>query len=67
MTPDFFQVGRNLQDHTTTDGVVIAVNKTATEKSYQWKVNDAYKYKEFRDGPLSSPGPLQCGVFLQTK
>lgn len=46
---------------------MIAVNKTATDKDYHGKVNDAYKYKVHREGPLSAPGPIQCGVFLQTK
>lgn len=56
-----------MQDHTTVDGIVVALNKTVTDKNYQWKVNDAYKYKEIRDGPLAAPGAIQCGVFLQTK
>lgn len=43
------------------------MNKTVTEKSYKWKVNDAYTYQEARDGPLSAPGPIQCGAFVQTK
>ncbi|RZF42119.1 hypothetical protein LSTR_LSTR006712 [Laodelphax striatellus] len=59
-------VGRNLQDHVTTDGVVIAVNKTATAKPYKKRVQDVFLYKEKRKGPLASTGPLQCGVFAQT-
>ncbi|XP_075217855.1 glucose dehydrogenase [FAD, quinone]-like [Lycorma delicatula] len=59
-------VGHNLQDHVTTDGVVIVLNKTATDKPYKKMVADVYKYKKTRKGPLSATGPLQCGVFAQT-
>lgn len=60
-------VGRNLQDHVTSDGVVIAVKKTATDKPLYEKKEDAILYKKKRKGPLAATGPLQCGVFLQTK
>lgn len=60
-------VGRNLQDHTTSDGIVIRVKKTATDKSLKEKKHDAVLYKKTKKGPLSATGPLQCGVFLQTK
>lgn len=59
-------VGKNLQDHVTTDGVVFVFNKTSTDKPWKKKIADAYKYKEHRKGPLASTGPLQCGVFAQT-
>lgn len=60
-------VGKNLQDHVTTDGIVIRVEKTATDKSLPEKKQDALMYKKKRNGPLAATGPLQCGVFLQTK
>lgn len=60
-------VGKNLQDHVTTDGIVIRVKKTATDKPLEEKKNDAVLYKKKRVGPLAANGPLQCGVFLQTK
>lgn len=60
-------VGKNLQDHVTSDGVVIQVKKTATDKSLQEKKRDAILYKKKMKGPLAATGPLQCGVFLQTK
>ncbi|XP_060865669.1 glucose dehydrogenase [FAD, quinone]-like isoform X2 [Metopolophium dirhodum] len=60
-------VGRNLQDHVTSDGVVIRVKKTATDKPLKEKKEDAVLYKKKRKGPLAATGPLQCGVFLQTK
>jgi len=60
-------VGRNLQDHVTSDGIVIRVEKTATDKSLPEKKSDALLYKKKRKGPLAATGPLQCGVFLQTK
>lgn len=60
-------VGRNLQDHVTSDGIVIRVKKTATDKPLEEKKKDAILYKKKRTGPLAANGPLQCGVFLQTK
>ncbi|XP_050521079.1 glucose dehydrogenase [FAD, quinone]-like isoform X2 [Daktulosphaira vitifoliae] len=60
-------VGKNLQDHVTSDGVVIKVKKTATDKLLEEKKHDAILYKKKRKGPLAATGPLQCGVFLQTK
>uniref|UniRef100_A0A8D9ATL4 Glucose dehydrogenase [FAD, quinone] n=1 Tax=Cacopsylla melanoneura TaxID=428564 RepID=A0A8D9ATL4_9HEMI len=61
------KVGHNLQDHLTSDGVVIALPKSSTDKMYKKKVKDAFEYKESRCGPLASTGPLQCGVFAKTK
>lgn len=60
-------VGRNLQDHATTDGIVVRVKKTATDKSLKEKKRDAVLYEKKIKGPLAATGPLQCGVFLQTK
>jgi len=60
-------VGKNLQDHATSDGVVIRVEKTATDRPLKQKKEDAVLYKKKRKGPLAATGPLQCGVFLQTK
>lgn len=60
-------VGRNLQDHVTIDGLVIAVsNKTATSGDNAAKVKDVYYHKQTRTGPLAATGPLTCGVFAQT-
>lgn len=63
----YFQVGHNLHDHLTSDGIVIAIPKSSTDKMYKKKVQDAFEYKESRCGPLASTGPLQCGVFAKTK
>ena len=61
-------VGDNLQDHVTTDGVMIGLdNKTATTASYKEIVHDIYKYKDTKMGPLSSTGPLVSGAFVQTR
>ena len=60
-------VGRNLQDHVTMDGLVIALNFTSTAKSKNYlKVEDILRYERSKGGPLSATGPLSCGVFLQT-
>ncbi|CAK9805393.1 Glucose dehydrogenase [FAD, quinone] [Anthophora plagiata] len=59
-------VGRNLQDHVTMDGLVIALNETATNKDYNMKKNDIFYYEKTEMGPLSATGSLTCGVFLQT-
>lgn len=60
-------VGRNLQDHVTIDGLVIAVsNVTATAEDNAMKMKDVYYYKKTHKGPLAATGPLICGVFAQT-
>ncbi|RLU16177.1 hypothetical protein DMN91_011937 [Ooceraea biroi] len=60
-------VGRNLQDHVTMDGLVIAVsNKTATAKDNAMKIKDIYHYKQTHMGPLAATGPTACGAFVQT-
>ncbi|XP_025159051.1 glucose dehydrogenase [FAD, quinone]-like [Harpegnathos saltator] len=60
-------VGRNLQDHVTMDGLLIAVgNLTATTKDNAMKMKDVYHYKKTHEGPLAATGPLSCGVFVQT-
>lgn len=60
-------VGRNLQDHVTIDGLVIAVsNVTATVKDNTMKMRDVYYYKKTHMGPLAATGALTCGAFAQT-
>ncbi|XP_043512688.1 glucose dehydrogenase [FAD, quinone]-like [Frieseomelitta varia] len=60
-------VGRNLQDHVTMDGLVIALNFTSTAKDENYlKEEDIVQYERAKGGPLSATGPLSCGVFLQT-
>lgn len=59
-------VGRNLQDHVTMDGVVIALNVTSTSKDNDLKENDIFYYEKTQMGPLSAAGAITCGVFLQT-
>lgn len=61
------RVGENLQDHVTVTGVLISLNKTATTASDQQRMDDVYKFKHTRMGPLSSTGPLQVGVFTATE
>ncbi|KAK9892705.1 hypothetical protein WA026_021565 [Henosepilachna vigintioctopunctata] len=62
------KVGHNLQDHTTTDGVIFALtNKTATTVSDEEREHDVYRYKEKHDGPLSATGTIQLNAFVQTK
>lgn len=61
-------VGYNLQDHTTSDGVLFALsNKTSTVVSDQQRQQDVYYYKEKQNGPLSATGTLQVNAFVQTK
>ncbi|XP_046608290.1 glucose dehydrogenase [FAD, quinone]-like [Neodiprion virginianus] len=60
-------VGRNLQDHVTMNGIVIALsNKTRTDKQENEVKHDVFYYKQAQMGPLSATGALQCGVFAQT-
>jgi len=56
-------VGRNLQDHVTTNGVVVALNGSATAQTDpQERVEDLKEYLHKREGPLAATGALQCGV-----
>lgn len=60
-------VGDNLQDHTTTDGVVVQLtNKTSTQTDYEQMVNDIYYYQNHQKGPLATTGPLTISTFVQT-
>ncbi|XP_076222072.1 glucose dehydrogenase [FAD, quinone] isoform X2 [Nomia melanderi] len=59
-------VGRNLQDHVTMDGLVVALNKTSTSKNNRQKIEDVFFYRKTQMGPPSATGPLSCGVFLRT-
>ncbi|XP_053995045.1 glucose dehydrogenase [FAD, quinone]-like [Hylaeus volcanicus] len=59
-------VGRNLQDHVTMDGLIIATDLTSTSKDNEAKKEDVFLYQETHSGPLSATGTLACGVFLRT-
>lgn len=63
-----FQVGHNLQDHATMDGVVIGLhpNVTATNAEVKQMIQDVYKYLHTKMGPLSATGPLSVGAFVQS-
>lgn len=60
------RVGYNLQDHTTTDGVVIALTNHTTRDISEFK-RDLDYYLHTNRGPLSSTAALQANVFAQTK
>ncbi|KAL0269007.1 UNVERIFIED_CONTAM: hypothetical protein PYX00_010754 [Menopon gallinae] len=62
------QVGRNLQDHVTIDGLIFALhpNITATAQPVEIQIQDMYSYLNSRAGPLGATGPLSCGVFTQS-
>ncbi|XP_066156011.1 glucose dehydrogenase [FAD, quinone]-like [Euwallacea fornicatus] len=61
-------VGHNLQDHTSTDGVVFALtNYTATTVSSEQMQQDVYTWRDSHRGPLASTGTLQANAFVQTK
>ncbi|KAL3289001.1 hypothetical protein HHI36_003444 [Cryptolaemus montrouzieri] len=61
------KVGYNLQDHPTPDGVIFALNKTATSVSDEQRQQDLYQFKERHDGPMSATGTIQLNAFIQTK
>ncbi|XP_043257465.1 glucose dehydrogenase [FAD, quinone]-like [Colletes gigas] len=65
-TVSHLAVGRNLQDHVTMDGLVVALNTTVTSKDDEAKKKDVFFYEKTHFGPLSATGTLSCGVFLQT-
>ncbi|XP_014203588.1 glucose dehydrogenase [FAD, quinone]-like [Copidosoma floridanum] len=60
-------VGRNLQDHVTTDGLIVQLsNATATSKNPEAIKRDAYEWLHSQTGPLSAHGSLGAGAFVQT-
>lgn len=66
--PYIFQVGENLQDHVTVDGVVVALhpNKSTTDVQIKQLVQELYKNIHTGKGALGSTGPLSVGVFLKS-
>lgn len=64
------KVGHNLQDHVTTEAMLMALtNKTSTLINGTQLINRVkhlYK-KDFRSDPLSATGPLQVTAFTRTK
>lgn len=63
-----FQVGENLQDHVTVDGVVVALhpNKSTTDLEAKQMAQQLYKYIHTGKGAFGSTGPLAVGVFLKS-
>ncbi|CAH0550710.1 unnamed protein product [Brassicogethes aeneus] len=60
-------VGRNLHDHTTIDGLMIALsNLTATTVQTEQQNRDIFNYVDTHRGPMSSTGPLQINSFVKT-
>ncbi|XP_075986085.1 glucose dehydrogenase [FAD, quinone]-like [Anticarsia gemmatalis] len=63
-------VGSNLQDHVTTDALVIALtNKTSTAVSEEQLMEEVHKYHEQhlpKNGPLSNTGTLPITAFIST-
>ena len=59
-------VGRNLQDHVSMRGLIIALNFTSTRKNNSMKEEDIFYYEKTHRGPLSAIGTTTCSVFLQT-
>ncbi|KAK1120120.1 hypothetical protein K0M31_012844 [Melipona bicolor] len=59
-------VGKNLQDHVTTNGLVIALNFTSTNKNISMKEEDILSYQKTHREPLSAIGTTSVSVFLQT-
>ncbi|XP_032522078.2 glucose dehydrogenase [FAD, quinone]-like [Danaus plexippus] len=64
-------VGQNLQDHTTTDGLTIALsNKTSTLVSTETLLNEVQNYHQQepkKDGPLATTNTLNAIAFIKTK
>lgn len=59
-------VGRNLQDHVTMNGLVIALNFTSTNENISMKEDDISYYKKTHRGLLSATGTLTSCAFTQT-
>ncbi|XP_023937305.2 glucose dehydrogenase [FAD, quinone]-like [Bicyclus anynana] len=63
-------VGKNLQDHASTDALIISLsNKTATSVTSQQLLNEVKKYKKQhpKTGPLASTSILSSVAFIKTK
>ncbi|XP_041973392.1 glucose dehydrogenase [FAD, quinone]-like [Aricia agestis] len=62
-------VGENLQDHVAFNGVIIALNKTATNVTSKEMFKLIYDYKQMKvkNGPLASNGPVNSIAFIKTK
>ncbi|CAK1589634.1 unnamed protein product [Parnassius mnemosyne] len=65
------KVGHNLQDHVTTDVLVIQLsNKTSTSVSGEQLLHEVYKYYQqypTKHGPLSATGTLSGIAFIKTE
>lgn len=64
------KVGHNLQDHVTTDAMLMGLtNATSTLKSVQEIIEETKHYYKFTysDGPLAATGPLHVSAFMRTK
>ncbi|KPI97724.1 Glucose dehydrogenase [acceptor] [Papilio xuthus] len=65
------QVGRNLQDHVTTDALIIELsNKTSTQVSGNQILDEVTKYKNqhgTKRGPLAATGSLNGIAFIKTE
>ena len=59
-------VGRNYQDHVTTNGFAIAINFTSTNENISMIKEDISYYEETHRGPLSGTGIITPCVFTQT-
>ncbi|KAK9294320.1 hypothetical protein QLX08_011026 [Tetragonisca angustula] len=59
-------VGRNLQDHVTTTGLVIELNFTSTNRNISMVEEDISYYTKTHKGPLSATGVLTSCTFTQT-
>ncbi|CAH2986967.1 unnamed protein product [Chilo suppressalis] len=63
------KVGYNLQDHTTTEAMLMGLtNKTSTLINSNQLINEVKKYysSKHSEGPLSATGPLYVTAFVRT-
>ncbi|CAG2055259.1 unnamed protein product [Timema podura] len=58
------KVGYNLQDHVTTRGIIINLNRTSQLPSEKEKLLDLIEYLKIKRGPLTGTGPLQLVAFI---
>lgn len=64
------RVGHNLQDHVTTDAMLMGLtNATSTLKSAKEIIKDVKNYYNatYCDSPLAATGPLHISAFIRTK
>ncbi|CAH0714954.1 unnamed protein product, partial [Brenthis ino] len=62
-------VGENLQEHVTTEGLILSLQNTSTQLNTTQLLNEVllYRSQDHNNGPLSASGNLNAVGFIKTK